>query len=115
MPKARAAAINAETVTTTVYGVDPWGQTMGAQLAALAQAPNAGRGTSAVTINPQGAFHGDAVVPVQRFMGEGQLLADLGGVRSTVNPVTTFHSSTSASITDPVMAALADQLSRGLS
>lgn len=114
MPRARAKAINAETLTTTVFGVDPFGAAQADGIIAVGWRPNTGRGTSALTINPTGAFHGAIAQPVQRFLGEGQLAVDMGGAAPNNNPVRTFHASTSAAINDPIMAILADQLSRGM-
>lgn len=115
MPRARAKAINAETVTETVFGVDPWGAGQADAIIALGWRANLGPGSgSLVTINPTGAFHGAVAQPVQLFLGEGQLSVDMGGGAPNNNPVRTFHSSTSAAINDPIMAILADQLSRGM-
>ncbi|HEY3923794.1 MAG TPA: hypothetical protein VGL75_04470 [Acidothermaceae bacterium] len=115
MPRARAKAINAETVTATVFGVDPWGAGQADAIIAVGWRPGTGPGSgSLVTINPTGAYHGAVAQPVQLFLGEGQLAEAMGGGAPNNSPVRTFHSSTSAAVNDPIMAVLADQLSRGM-
>lgn len=107
-------AVNAEHVRATVYGLDPWGASQAFGIAAVAQRANAGA-NAPTTTNPVNTFNGDAVVPVQAFLGAGQLEANLGAARPDNNPVVAFHSTDSSPLLDdPVMTALLDQTARGV-
>jgi hypothetical protein len=115
MPRRNASkAANAQVVTTVVFGTDVLGLTQPATIAEVAWAPNR-RGSGLPTVDPQQKFDGVAPPP-QQFLGQGQMAKNLGTRRPNNPTTTTFADTQSNQVAgNPIMAAFADQLARGLS
>lgn len=111
MPRRVSKAANAVPVQTVVFGLDTFGAQQAQVIGAVAQRTNA-RGSGLPTVDPQQKFDGNAPGQ-QRFFGA--LGVNLGTRRPSTDPVTTFDQTTSNAIAgNPIMAAFADQLARGL-
>jgi hypothetical protein len=114
MPRRNAKkAANAQVVTTVIFGTDLLGLQQPATIAAVAWAPNR-RGSGLPTVDPQQKFDGVAPPP-QAFLGQGQLVVNLGTRRPNNPTQTTFADTQSNAVAgNPIMQAFADQLARGL-
>jgi hypothetical protein len=111
MPRRSSKAANAQPVSTVVFGLDTFGAVQAQSIAAVAQRANA-RGSGLPTVDPQQKFDGAAPAQQQFF---GALAVNLGTRRPSTDPVTTFDQTTSNAVAgNPIMAAFADQLARGL-